>query len=128
MMVSCADENQRQSSLDVSSLIRISGQKPHHLSSWLVPCALRLGPAYRGQPSLNPHMWDEPPQLLSGHAVLRSAGESFVHANGVLKRVLANIDAHPSDVAREPTLRGLVVLGDRRAGVPADIHQVVGGE
>jgi hypothetical protein len=41
-------------------------------SSWLVPCASRLGPADPGNPSLNPHNWGEPPQPRNGHAVLET--------------------------------------------------------
>jgi hypothetical protein len=59
---------------------------------------------------------------------LRSASETFVHANSVFKGVVADINAHPGHIARKPTLRGLVILGDRRASVLADIHQVIGGE
>jgi hypothetical protein len=59
---------------------------------------------------------------------LRSASESCVHTGGVPEHVLADVDARPGDAARETALRDTVVLGDRRAGVLADIHQVVGGE
>src|SRR6185437_633817 len=45
-------------------------QTPPHFSSWLVPYALRLGPVHPGNPRSTPHTWDEPPQALSGHAVL----------------------------------------------------------
>ncbi len=40
-------------------------------SSWLVPYALRPGPAHPDSSCSTPHTWDEPPQALSGRAVLR---------------------------------------------------------
>ena len=64
-----------------------------HISSWLVPCALRIGLDHPGNPRPSPHMRGEPPQALSGHAVLllaRAAAEiEFVRLDRAAERLLA---------------------------------------
>src|SRR5215207_10514489 len=62
--------------------------------------------------------------LLPGHG----DPEPFLGINEVVMIILAKIELHPVDLAREPAVARSVVGGDRGTGLVADVGGLVGGE